>query len=165
MAAARSRKSPSYERLAWADRFQKPSVTQLRESLPAPAQRLFDEIRKHVTELEFVREELVWRGDCWKWTIEFHTRGTKPPHDPLAALVPCPGDLQIALPIDTDFSSSLPVKRMKRAVRDGLELAQEPFDTRWSVWSLGGSAAGGSLLEDLQDLIELKFKHLAKRAG
>ena len=51
--------------------------------------------------------------------------------------------------------------RVGDLVRDGLELAQEPFDTRWSLWSL----AGVSLLDDLQDLIELKLKHLAKRVG
>jgi hypothetical protein len=101
---------------------------------------------------------LAWYGDCWRWSIEFRTRLSK---DPLAVLIPCPQDLQLALPLDREFTSSLPIKRMKRAVRDGLELAQEPFDTRWGVWSLAGS----SLLDDLQDLIELKLTHLRKRAG
>jgi hypothetical protein len=50
---------------------------------------------------------------------------------------------------------------VRQRVRDGLELAQEPFDNRWGVWSV----TGVSLLDDLQDLIELKLAQLAKRAG
>ena len=148
----------SYERLAWADRFQKPSMGELRAELSTQPRHLFDAVRKHLIELDDVTENLAWYGDCWKWSVEYRTRLSK---DPLAVLIPCPQDLQLALPLDREFAMNLPVKRMKRAVRDGLELAQDPFDTRWSLWSL----AGVSLLDDLQDLIELKLKHLAKRVG
>ena len=150
--------SHSYDRPAWADRFQKPTVRQLREELPAAARHLLDPVRKHLLELDNVREDLAWYGDCWHWCMEYRTRLSR---DPLAVIIPCPSDLQLALPLDREFTNSLPIKRMKRAIRDGLELAQEPFDTRWGVWSL----AGTSLLDDLQDLIELKLNHLAKRAG
>ncbi len=161
---AKSRKSVSYDRLAWADRFQKPTIATLRDALSANARHHFDNIYKRMLELENVREDLTWYGDCWKWSIEFRMHTSKPPQDPLVVLVPCPGDFQIALPLDKEFAQSLPLKRMKRAVRDGLELAQEPFDTRWGVWSIG-AIGGANLLEDLQDLIEMKRKHLAKRAG
>jgi len=150
--------SKRYDRLEWSDRFQKPTPRQLRDALPVAAKSLFDAVRKHLLELDGVREEMVWYGDCWHWSLEYRTRLSS---DPLAVMIPCPQDLQISLPLDREFTSSLPIKRMKRAVRDGLELAQEPFDTRWGVWSLVGT----SLLDDLQDLIELKLRHLAKRAG
>ena len=152
------RGSQSYERSVWADQFTQPSVEQLRMELPAAARHLFDAVRKHLHEINGIREELAWYGDCWHWCVVYRTRLSD---DPLAVMIPCPSDLQLALPLDKEFMNSLPIKRMKRAVRDGLELAQEPFDSRWGVWSLVGS----SLLDDLQDLIELKLKHLAKRAG
>jgi len=44
--------------------------------------------------------------------------------------------------------------------RDGLELAQDPFDTRWGVWSI--QAEG--LLHDVVDLIERKLRHLNRQA-
>lgn len=154
----------SYQRLAWTDRFQSPDAGMLREALHGHGRHQFDAVRKRLLELDAVSESPVWYGDCWKWSIEYRTPLSKPPGDPLTVLIPCPEDLQLALPIDREFIESLSVKRMKRAVRDGLELAREPFDTRWSVWSIGG-AAGHGLLDDLQDLIESKLKHLAKRAG
>jgi hypothetical protein len=147
-----------YNRLIWSDRFQTPTIRQLREALKANTRPVFDAARKRLLEIEGVREELVWYGECWHWSIEFRIRLSR---EPLAVLIPSPTDLQLALPLDREFTSSLPIKRMKRAVRDGLELAQEPFDTRWGVWSL----TGASLLDDLQDLIELKLRHLGKRAG
>jgi hypothetical protein len=50
---------------------------------------------------------------------------------------------------------------VKRAVRDGLELVLEPYHSRWGVWSITAS----SLIDELQDLVEMKLAHLAKRAG
>ena len=147
-----------YTRLVWSDRFQTPDAKRLREGLSSSTRNVFDAARKRLLEIEGVREDLAWHGDCWRWTIEFRTRLSR---EPLAVLIPSPDDLQLALPMDHEFSNSLSTKRMKRAVRDGLEMAREPFDTRWGVWSLTGTG----LLDDLQDLIELKLVHLAKRAG
>jgi hypothetical protein len=63
--------------------------------------------------------------------------------------------------MDEEFTRGLPIQRLKRAVRDGLDLAQEPYNSRWGVWSITST----SLIEDLQDLIEMKLKHLMKAAG
>ena len=76
-------------------------------------------------------------------------------------LVPSPADLQLAVPMEREFVQSLPQRRMTRSVRDGIGLAQDPFDTRWGVWSI----QSGSVLDDLVDLIELKLQHQARRAG
>jgi hypothetical protein len=150
--------SKSYERLSWSDRFQQPTARQLRDGLPASAKHVFDAVRKRLADIEGIQESLVWYGDCWRWSIEYRTRLSK---EPLAVVIPCPQDLQLAVLLEREFASTLPIKRMKRAVRDGLDLAREPFDTRWGIWSLAGS----TMLEDLQDLIELKLTHLRKRAG
>ncbi len=150
--------STGYDRNAWEDRFQEPSVEKLRAGLKAPAPKLFDAMRKHLLSLEGVRESAAWRGDCWRWTLEYRTRLST---EPLAVLVPSPSDLQIAVPLEREFVRSLSVRRMKRGLRDGLGLAQDPFDTRWGVWSI--PAAG--VLEDVVDLVELKLRHLAKQAG
>ncbi len=147
-----------YERSAWEDRFNRPTVERLKESLPAAATRLFDRLLRDVRALEGVTESFAWHGDCWRWTIEFHVEHS---NEPLAVLVPAPSDLQLAVPLDREFVRSLPQRRMKRSVRDGIDLAQEPFDTRWGVWSI--QSAG--LVEDLVDLVELKLSHLARRVG
>ncbi len=151
-------KTTTYNRSSWEDRFNRPTVKQLRSGLSSDERQLFDALLKKLLELDGVEEGLAWYGESWKWTIELHTKLSD---EPLAVIVPCPGDLQLAVPLDAKFTRSLSVKRMKRAVRDGLELAQEPFDARWGIWSVQAK----SLLEDLRHLVELKLRHLAKAAG
>ncbi len=150
--------SISYDRSAWDDRFNQPTIAKLKAGLGEPAGTLFEALRSNLLGLDGVSEGFAWHGACWRWTIEYRTKHSD---DPLAVVVPSPSDLQLAVPLDPDFIRSLPMRRMKRAVRDGVDLAQEPFDTHWGVWSI--QAEG--LLDDLVDLIELKLTHQAKRAG
>jgi hypothetical protein len=151
-------KHATYSRSPWQDRFKRPTAHDLRFGLGSRQAQAFDRIRVRLLELAGVREHYAWHGDCWKWTVEYRTSHSELP---LAVIVPCPNDLQVAVPLDREFASSLPVRRMKRAVRDGLDLAQEPFNTNWAVWSV----VSVGLLDDLQDLIERKLQYLAKRAG
>jgi hypothetical protein len=148
---------------AWQDRFKVPTIEALREALPPAATRAFDNVLSAMRELDNLTEHLAWHGECWRWTIEFRaaaTRRNAANLEPLAVIVPNPADLQLAVPLSREFVRSLPIKRMKRAVRDGLELAQEPFDSHWGVWSI----TSRSLIDDLQDLVELKLRHLARKA-
>ena len=150
--------STGYERSAWEDRFNRPTVKDLQAGLEPAAAKLFDLLRRQLMGLKGVREQLIWHGDCWRWTIEYRTRRCD---DPLAVVVPSPEDLQLAVPLERDLAATLSDRRMTRALKDGLGLAQEPFDSRWGVWSIQAA----SLLEDLVDLLELKLHYLAKRTG
>ncbi len=141
-----------YERLPWQDRFNEPSPKVLRSGLSADTAGYFDRARSNLLDMDGVQEAVAWYGQCWCWAIEYRTNGSD---DPLALLIPSPCDLQFAMPLDKQFITTLPVARMKRAVRDGLELAQEPFDTNWGIWSL----QQGNLLEDMEDLARRKLKH------
>jgi hypothetical protein len=148
----------AYERIAWEDRFNRPTVARLRAGLEAKPRRLFDQLRRHLLEFEGVTEGFAWRGHCWRWTVEYRT---KQGDEPLAIVIPSPLDLQLAVPMDRKFARSLTAKRMKRAVRDGVDLAQDPFDTHWGIWSIQAT----NLLEDVVDLVELKLRHEAKQVG
>ncbi len=148
----------TYERLAWEDRFNRPTVSRLRTALNRDSARLFDQLRRDLLGIDGVSETFAWHGACWRWTIEYHTEHSE---EPLAVMVPSPTDLQLTVPLERDFVRSLPIRRMKRPLRDGVSLAQEPFDTRWGVWSLQSEG----LLDDLVDLLELKLRHQGKKAG
>jgi hypothetical protein len=152
------RRPKAFERLAWTDRFKAPACQMLRLALDAQARSRFDLIRKRLLELPGISETVAWYGDCWHWSLEYRTRLAP---EPLAIIIPSPEDLQLALPMDAEFARTLPMQRLKRAVRDGLELALEPYHSRWSIWSVNAIA----LIDDLQDVLEMKLKHLAKRAG
>ena len=150
--------SKAYERIAWDDRFNRPTAGRLRAGLDGQSAKLFDLLRRHLLAFDGVTEGFAWRGDCWRWTIEYRTKLSE---EPLAIVIPSPLDLQLAVPMDRKFARSLTSRRMKRAVRDGVDLAQDPFDTRWGVWSIHAEG----LLDDVVDLIELKLRHEAKQVG
>ena len=146
-----------YKRSAWEDRFNRPTMDGLRGNLTGEEAKLFNAIHKQVSSLEGVVTSFVWRGVSWRWTIEFRTRLSD---EPLAVLIPAPENVQLAVPFDRKLARSISTRRMKRAVRDGLELAQDPFDTHWGVWCLQSG-----LIEEVVDLVEMKRRHLAKQAG
>ncbi len=143
--------SETYNRRAWDDRFRQPAIEQLRADLPEDAAGLFDRLREHLSALDGVVEEVVWYGDCWRWTVQYIIKGQD---EALAMLVPSPEDLQLVMPFERGMIDKLPVNQMKRAIRDGLDLAREPFDTRWGVWSVQFA----NLMDDMTGLIDRKYK-------
>ncbi|MDP7070017.1 MAG: hypothetical protein QF561_01560 [Phycisphaerales bacterium] len=123
------------KRSPWQDEFSVPSISDLRMDLPVPAAELFDVARDFLNAREGILESLRWYGDCWFWAVTYFLEGEDTAEDePVAIIVPAPDNLQIAAPLDQEFVSQLNTRRMKRAIRDGLELASEPYSTKWAVW-------------------------------
>jgi len=99
-----------------------------------------------------IREELRWYGDCWYWCVALMSENME---DPLAILIPFPEDLQIATTLSHEFIDQLSTRRLKRFVRDGLELAMAPHQTNWAIWSIPTTMA----VEDVMPVIKNKFKY------
>jgi hypothetical protein len=146
-----------YERLPWRDRFREPGLRELRSALTKSAAHVFDRLRAHMGRLGRVSEHIVWYGSSWGWTIEYRLVGRR---EPLAVMIPSPEDLRVAVPIEPAFVTSLPRKGMKRAIREGLELASEPFDNRWAVWSVSDDG----MANDLGTLLDRRLHHLVESA-
>lgn len=142
---------------AWADRFNVPTVAQLQAGLPARSVPVFKHTRRMLHDLELTHETPQWRGECWKWTIEF---SSAPRQAPMAILIPSPENLQFAVPVTNEFLQSLPMKRLKKAIREGLDLAAEPFDTNLAVWFLSET-----LISDLEDLLRRRVRQLTRKTG
>lgn len=147
-----------YSRQSWEDRFNRPTPEQMSKELSREFARILEQMRKKLLELDGVVEDVDWFGESWKWAIVFRTRLSE---EPLAILIPNPEDVQLAVPMEKDLAESLASRKLKRTVRDGLDLAREPFNTRWGVWSLNPP----HLIDDLQDLVARKLDHLAKAAS
>lgn len=145
--------SEQYVRRAWDDRFTQPAVEQLRADLADDAAGMFDRLREHMQGLKGIKENVEWYGPCWRWAVEFRGSGAD---DPLALLIPSPEDLQLAMPFERKVIEAIPVDQMKRAIRDGLDLAREPFDTRWGVWSVQFA----NMLDDLIVVVDEKYKRV-----
>jgi hypothetical protein len=142
----------AYSRLEWTDRFNEPSVEGLRQALDSETARLFTAVRKHLLKADGLGESPVWYGASWRWALEYRTSKRE---DLVAVLIPSPQDLQIAMPMERQFVKELCRRPMKRAMRDGLELALDPFDTQLAVWSIQPF-----ILDDLRKLIDANLSRL-----
>jgi hypothetical protein len=157
MATASGLKTMTYERMPWIDYFNQPSLKQLKSVLPDEPLNLFDLAYSKLAKLAGVTTDLKWYGDGWHWTVGFFTNQHE---SPLAILIPNPEDVQLAMSLDREFLDLLSPDQIKKSVRDGLELAKEPFDSNWALWSLDSAGMVNELLE----VIDLKLKYLAKAA-
>jgi hypothetical protein len=150
----------SDKRSPWQDEFNVPTIDDLRTDLPVPAAELFDATRTFLLKRDNLLEEMRWYGDCWFWTLAYYLEGENTDEDqPVAIIVPAPDNLQIAAPLDRDFLGQLNTRRMKRAIRDGLDLAADPYSTNWAVWPI----AAKNMLDDLISLLQQRLNWLQGR--
>lgn len=134
-------------RSAWRDRFRTPTVNRLVGLLKPEEQPMAVTAIEKLERTCVCKPGVAWLGECWRWVIEFRPRVGR---EPIAVIIPNPQDLQLAAPLPREFILSLSTRRMKRSVRDGLELAFDPFDTNWAVWPI----LGVNMLDDILDLIK-----------
>jgi hypothetical protein len=147
----------SDKRSPWQDEFNVPTLDDLRIDLPLPSAELFDTMRAFLLSNENILEEMRWYGDCWFWTISYYLKGENTDDDlPIAVIIPAPDNLQVAAPLDRDFLAQLNTRRMKRAIRDGIDLAAEPYSTQWAVWPVNAK----NLLEELVSLLKQRLSWL-----
>ena len=150
----------SDKRSPWQDEFNVPTLDDLRTDLPVPAAELFDATRAFLLERDGLLESMQWYGDCWFWTLAYYLENEDTDEDqPIAIIVPAPDNLQIAAPLDREFLEQLNTRRMKRAIRDGLDLAAEPYSTNWAVWPV----AAKNMLDDLISLLQQRLNWLQGR--
>lgn len=150
--------APSHEkRPPWQNQFEIPSTDDLRTDLPLPSVELFDDIRDAVLKHDGIVEEKRWYGECWFWTHGFFLEGEATSEDqPILLLIPTPEDLQVAMPFDRECLEAINTRRMKRAIRDGLELAVEPYSTNWAIWPINAR----NMLDDLYSIIRHRINWL-----
>jgi len=141
--------------IIWTDEFNTPSIEGLRGLIELDAKKAFDKARSKIMSLgEEIIEDIHWFGDCWFWSITYSIPNLE---DPLVILIPSPEDLQMAAPLNGDFLNQLSTRRLKRFVRDGIELAMPPHMTNWAIWSTPTPPA----VEDVMPVIKNKYKFYA----
>ena len=141
-------------RAPWADRFRTPDVDDLLAPHAGPMVELIESARKRLLELDGIQETIVWRGIPWRWTFEYQFHGSSG----WASIIPEPDRPQIALPLPIDVIESLPMRRLKKAIRDGIIHGREVRRTRWCSWDITTMTQ----LDDIMDLV--RRKHASGRA-
>lgn len=139
----------------WTDEFNTPTVDGLRKLVLLDAKKAFDRAKTKIVALENITVEVKWFGECWFWTIAFCSEFME---EPLAVMIPAEENLQIASPLTHEFIDQLSTRRLKRFVRDGLELAMPPHRTSWAVWSIPTPGA----VEDVMPVLKAKQRYYSK---
>ncbi|MDP6602256.1 MAG: hypothetical protein QGH76_08170 [Phycisphaerales bacterium] len=134
----------------WQDEYNTPALDQLRSPIKGDPKKAFDRMRSKAESLGPMTEDLKWFGHCWYWSI---TLTPDDQDEALAIIIPSPEDLQVASQFTHEFLEQLPTRRLKRFVRDGLELAMPPHDTTWAFWSIPTVTA----VDDIMPVLKNKY--------
>jgi hypothetical protein len=131
---------------AWNDKFRMPSIGELRTGCSKPVQQLLDEARERFAGLAQTSESLVWQGVPWRWTFVFLGPSSGEPRV-LAYLIPDPARLQCCVPLTHDQIERLPLKRMKKSIRDGVVFARDVNGICWPTWDVPTKPAMDEVFE------------------
>lgn len=137
----------------WANKFRRPAAEELLEQYGSKQlAQLVAAARAELAGLDGVTETLSWNGVPWRWSFEYRQRGGGA--QPLAYLVPDPQRPQIAVPLTSDQIGMLPLRRLKRFVRDGIVHGRMVAHVYWPSWEF----ALRSQLDEVMDLVIRKHK-------
>lgn len=139
-------------RPVWEDRFQSPTLDDLRAGLAKQHAQLFDQAREQLLAFDGVRESVVWHGVPWRWTVTIAPAGD--PRSPIAYLIPQPGRPLVAIPLPVEALSSIPLRRMSKAIRDGIVFAAEVGGVHWPTWELQSKP----LIDEIVNLLRRRLE-------
>lgn len=150
----------------WSDKFRMPAIDELRAELAKPLQPVFDAARSSLCDLDNLHEVLAWQGVPWRWTLVYRGRGdlqestnhaaASGPGRGFAYVIPDPARVQVCVPLTGALIETLPMRRFKKPVRDGVQLARSVAGVWWPTWDIASAAAWEEVLE----LVERKHKAL-----
>ncbi|MBL0927772.1 MAG: hypothetical protein IBJ11_08985 [Phycisphaerales bacterium] len=141
-------------RPAWEDRFARPSADLLLEDCGKTKGKLLETAVERLRGMERVEEQLSWQGLPWRWTLTFTA-----PSDPTRAfayVVPDPEKPKIALPLTTEMIAAMPLRRLTKYVRDGVEGARWVGSVAWATWEIESKGQ----LDEILDLVRRKHQFL-----
>lgn len=145
-------------RTPWEDRFRQPSLDDLTAHYNKQLSGLFDAARAKLLDFEGVDDSIRWQGLPWRWCLRFEAPGD--PTDAWVYLVPDPLGPIVSVPLTMDMIESMPMKRLKKHVRDGVFLSKRVGEVIWATWQ----PTNRTQLDEVLDVAKRKHKYLAERA-
>ena len=122
----------------WENKFRTPAREDLLAGLAKPHAQLIEIARQRLREVPRVREELVWQGLPWRWTLAFRLEGEAT--RPWAYLVPEPGKPRLVLSLTLDELTKVPVRKLSKPARDPLTHGVEVDGVHWVEWEITSRA-------------------------
>src|SRR6185436_5942499 len=116
-------------------------------------------LRERLLAFEGVSERLEWQGVPWRWTLVYSCQ--LDPTRAFAYIIPDPAKPQVAIPLTVNMVQALPLKRMRKAVRDGVVFSRLIAGVYWPGWAL--EAVGQ--LDDVIEIMQRKYKGISGEWG
>jgi len=132
---------------AWENRWLVPSPQTLLEALHSPHREVFLHMHEQLAAESGVHCSTVWYGPSWKWTIRFDVPAASGQREALCYIVPNTAAPKICVAWSDRVMGDLPIKRLNKFVRDGLETAKCAVQMHWAIWIPGNQSDAGHLLE------------------
>ncbi|MEO1128465.1 MAG: hypothetical protein AAFX05_02020 [Planctomycetota bacterium] len=143
--------------IPWEDKFNEPSIDEVRSHYAKPERDLFDAARSRILEFPKVEESFGWLGLPWRWCFSYTLPGD--PTRAWAYLVPDPASPRVAMPFTEDMLKAMPVHRFKRHLKDGLAAAVEVGGIFWATFEITSK----SQLDDVMDVVKRKHAQIVPK--
>jgi hypothetical protein len=143
-------------RNAWEDRFKQPSADDLSAHYNKQLGALFEAARERLSGFDGVTEHVRWQGLPWRWCLRYETEGD--PTDAWTYLVPDPAGPILSVPLTCDMIDAMPMKRLKKHVRDGMTFGKRVGDVVWATWQTTNKPQ----LDEVLDISKRKHKYLVE---
>jgi len=148
-------RSIANNRLAWEDRWTEPSVDQLLKPLNAQRKRQVGLILEELAEWDDIRQEVIWYGPGWNWTIQYKIKATHDlESDILCYIVPKVDSPIVCVPLGDHEIQRLPLKRLNKMIRNGIRVAKCAVSIHWAHWTPSNQTEIAHLI----DLLKRKRK-------
>lgn len=132
----------------WTDRFVQPSETDLLGELGKAERGLVERLFSKTEPLGVDRRTVKWQGIPWRWTIQMARRNQAP----MMFLIPQPDRPQLAVPLNATDLERIPMRKLSKAVREGILGARAVASTLWPEWDL----TSNTQLDELMTLIRVR---------
>ncbi len=146
-------------RLPWEDKFREPPLEALLTHYTTKQLAgVVDAARGRLLAHPGVTESLAWQGVPWRWTLVY--RCEIDAARAWAYIIPDPARPQIAIPMSVPAVRALPLRRLKKAIRDGIAHARFVAGVYWPCWELTTRGA----LDDIIDVVQRKHRYLVSQS-
>lgn len=140
-------------RAPWTNKFERPSIEELRGSMPRESAVVFDALRERMLACGDLTETLTWQGVPWRWTLVYGARGEIDGRA-WAYVIPDPAGVQICVTLTSEQIRAMDVRRLKKWVRDGIAFARSVGGVCWPTYPVGSRTQ----VEEVMELVERKAR-------
>ncbi|MEM9082091.1 MAG: hypothetical protein AAGB34_00740 [Planctomycetota bacterium] len=142
--------------LAWENRFEEPTQQELVEHYNQQLLNVYNAIFEKLRGLGEMNEQFVWMGAPWCWCTLVNPVDMDPERERSWAYVVADREQPLlVMPVDSETMEKLPMRRIKKHVRDFITRGKKVGDITYVEWPI----AAKTQLEDIMDMVNRLYRH------